>query len=81
MAMLFKDALAEEESILTLATVSTIDSRTLFTPNPDELIGQGFKSLWNSDNANAEVEITIDLKESKTLHSIVIVNRCDNPGA
>ena len=45
LAMLIKDVMCEEESILTLATVSATDIDYGNTPNPDLLIGRGFKSL------------------------------------
>ena len=42
------------------------------SPNPDVLIGPGFKSYAFSDDCCAMAEFTIDFGEPKTVHSIFL---------
>ena len=78
MATLFTVGKAEEESVLIGASVVNNGKFHAITPAPDELIGDGFKSLIHSSNCCAKVEFTVDLKQSKKLVSSFILNRPSN---
>ena len=74
-AMLFQVARAEEESMMTGATVVEDDGRVYSTktPDPDVLIGPSFKSpAWYNNDIVAEY--TIDFGEPKTVHSVFLTS-------
>lgn len=73
-AGLFQVARAEEESMMTGATIVKDYGKAISyqSPNPDVLIGPGFKSYAFSDDCCLMAEFTIDFGEPKTVHSIFL---------
>ena len=57
-AMLCQGGLAEEESIMTSATVIAVDAS--FTPDLNVMIGEGFKSYCYADSVDPTIEFTVD---------------------
>ena len=73
-AALFQIARAEEESMMIGATIVKDFGKAISyqSPDPDVLIGPGFKSYAFSDQCCAMAEFTIDFGEPKTVHSIFL---------
>ena len=70
--------MAEEESILDQATVSSHDVNDYYTPDPQAFINANFKSFIHSSttsHSDGETqEFMIEFAESKILHSVFVNN-------